>query len=116
MPQNLSPTISGVIRYPHCDRMAAWARLKIGSLSTSTPSQSKMTRSGPVFMMARLRLSQRPISLREPYRLPAVGRLLYRIDEMVQFDRRREIRQPRLAVADRPGKESIHLPDIHRLA
>src|SRR3954454_2614946 len=51
MPQNLSPTLSGVIRYPHCDRISAWARLKIGSLSTSTPSQSKMTRSGALFIL-----------------------------------------------------------------
>src|SRR3954470_20922841 len=55
MPQNLSQTLCGVIRYPHCDRMSACARLKIGSLSTSTPSQSKMTRSGAVFIVISIR-------------------------------------------------------------
>src|SRR5690242_9895929 len=40
--------------------MSAWARLKIGSLSTSTPSQSKMTRSRALFIGGRLLRRERP--------------------------------------------------------
>src|SRR4051812_25049161 len=40
--------------------MSAWARLKIGSLSTSTPSQSKITRSRALFIGGRLLRRERP--------------------------------------------------------
>jgi hypothetical protein len=42
MPQKRSTRTFSVIGYPHAVSTSAWARLMIGSLSTSTPSQSKM--------------------------------------------------------------------------
>jgi len=43
IPQKRPTSSCSVIGYPQAVSASAWARLMIGSLSTSTPSQSKMT-------------------------------------------------------------------------
>ena len=49
--------------------------------------------------------------------LPAhLRRLLDRIDEVVQVDRGVERRQAALPGPDRLGEQSIHLPDVERIA
>jgi hypothetical protein len=60
MPQNRSTSSCSVIEYPRAVKTEAWARLIIGSVSTSTPSQSKITSSNCLAVIcARCSLSSR---------------------------------------------------------